>query len=292
MTRSARYCSNPLMVKRADEQEEPEDPEVTYIKKQFKLLLYRLQLLPDSVRARLQGHLTQVLLSTTVTMETPRGKLSFVTLGRSGAGRGMTMLTKQPVTIDWIDRFEPGSVFWDVGANVGVYTLYAALRGDTRVVAFEPAAVNYFLLTANCEANGFDDRVQCLLAGLGSRNTLATLEVSQFAPADSFGFRNKEHRGYRGRQAALIFSMDQLVEEHGLPCPRYIKIDVPGLLEDILAGAARTLQRPELREIHIEARDSSSSGRRILETLKRSGLVPLESHAHGNTTDMTFVRER
>ena len=276
------------MVKRADEQEEPEDPEVTYIKKQFKLLLYRLNLLPEAARARLQGHLAQVLLSKTATMQTPKGNLSFVTLGRIGAGRGMRMLTKQPMTIDWIDRFEPQSVFWDVGANVGIYTLYAALRGDTRVVAFEPAAVNYFLLTANCEANGFDDRVQCLLAGLGNHNTLATLEVSQFAPGDSFGFRNKE-RGYRGRQAAQLFSMDQLVDEYGLPSPHYIKIDVPGLLEDILAGAARTLKRPELREVHLEARESSSSGKRVVETLKRSGLVPVASHEHGST-DIIFAR--
>jgi len=35
----------------------------------------------------------------------------------------------------------PGSVFWDIGANVGVLTLYAATRGDLRVWAFEPAAV-------------------------------------------------------------------------------------------------------------------------------------------------------
>jgi FkbM family methyltransferase len=277
------------MVKRPDEPEDPEDPEVSYIKKQFKLLLYRLNLLPEPVRARLQGHLAQVLLSKTATMETPRGKLSFVTLGRVGAGRGMTMLTKQPLTIEWIDAFEPGSVFWDVGANVGVYTLYAALRGDTRVVAFEPAAVNYFLLASNCEANAVDERVQCLLAGLGRETGLATLEVSQFAPAESFGFRNKEHRGFRGRQTAPIFSMDQLVDVYGLPCPNYVKIDVPGLSEDILAGAARTLQRPELREVHIEAREDSAGGRRVAETLKRSGLVPRASDRHG-ATDITFVR--
>ena len=279
------------MVKRLDEPEEPEDPEVTYIKKQFKLLLYRLNLLPEAVRARLQGHIAQVLLSKTATMETPRGNLSIVTLGRIGAGRGMKMLTKQPMTIEWIDTFEPGSVFWDVGANVGVYTLYAGLRGDTRVVAFEPAAVNYMLLTANCEANGFDDRVQCLLAGLGNVNAVATLEVSQFAAGDSFGFMNKDYRHYRGRQAAMIFSTDQLVEEYGLPCPNYLKIDVPGLSEAILAGAARTLGRSELREIHIEAREDSKGGRRIRDLLNGSGFVATRSEEHGST-DVIFVRRQ
>ncbi len=278
------------MVNRADKPEEAEDPEAVYIKKQFKLLLYRLQLLPAALRASVQGHLTEVLLTNTITMETPTGNLSFVALGRSGARRGVTMLTKQPVTIEWIDRFRPNSVFWDVGANVGVYTLYAALRGDTRVVAFEPAAVNYFLLAANCEANRFDDRVQCLLAGLSNERAVASLEVSQFNAAQSFSFLGKEDRPYRGRQAALVFSMDQLVEEFGLACPNYIKIDVPGLSEEILLGGARTLRRLEVREVHIEVRETSSGGKRMVDALKRCGLVPTGSHAHGSS-DTIFVRE-
>ena len=268
---------------------EPEDPEEGYIRKQFKLLLFRLQRLPEGLRARVQGHLTQVLLRQTVAVETPRGPLTFVTLGRAGGGRGMTMLTKQPATIEWIDRFRPDSVFWDVGANVGVYTLYAALRGDTRVVAFEPAAVNYFLLSANCEVNGFDSRAQCLLVGLGRDKTVGQLEVSQFAGAQSFSFRGKTHRPYAGRQAALILSMDQLVEEYGLPCPNYIKLDVPGLTSAILEGGARTLRRREVREIHVEASEESARGRRIIELLTDSGFQLAGTHAHGST-DLTFVR--
>ena len=44
-------------------------------------------------------------------------------------------------------------------------------QGDLR---FEPAAVNYFLLSANCEANHLDDNVTCLLLGIGSEKTIAT----------------------------------------------------------------------------------------------------------------------
>lgn len=259
------------------------------IRKQFKLLLARLDALPDSLRAREQGHLTQQMLARTVAMETPRGRLLFVPLGRRGGGRGITMLKKQPATIAWIDSFQPNSVFWDVGANVGVYSLYAALRGDTRVMAFEPAAVNYFLLTANCEANGFDGRVQCVLAGLGKHQALATLEVSQFAAGMSFSFRAKRDTAYPGRQAALILSVDHLVEDYGIACPNYIKIDVPGVSEAVIAGAARTLKRSEVREVHIEVRANSSGGRRIVEALGACGLVPSGSHSHGST-DVTFSR--
>ena len=148
-------------------QQGADDPEEDYVKKQFGLLMYRLQKLAPRARARLQSDFTQKMIDSTLAVETPKGPLSFVLLGKTSAGRAMTVLTKQPATIEWIDSFQPGSVFWDIGASVGVFSVYAALATDTRVVAFEAAAVNYYLLSANCEANKLEDRVDCLLVGVG-----------------------------------------------------------------------------------------------------------------------------
>ena len=267
----------------------PEDLESKFIKKEIQVLLYHLQALEPVTRARLQGDLTQTLLERTMSVDTPRGPVSFVTLNRASAGRAATMLTKQPATIEWIDRFQPNGVFWDIGANVGVFSLYAALRGDTGVVAFEPAAVNYFMLAANCEINRFEDRVRCVLAGLGRTKSLAYLASSQFAGAASFGFGGKKAQVFEGRQTAIILTIDQVVEEFGSPCPNYLKIDVPGLTEDILAGGERTLSRPDVREVHVEASETSSSGRRVIEALKRAGLCLDRSSAHGSS-DLTFIR--
>jgi len=159
--------------------QDPDDPEEDYVKKQFGLLMYRLQKLPPRSRAKLQSDFTQKMIDSTLSVGTPKGTLSFVLLGKTSAGRAMTVLTKQPATIAWIDSFEPGSIFWDIGASVGVFSVYAALATDTRVVAFEPAAVNYYLLSANCEANKLQDRVDCLLVGVGRQRSIAKLEVSQ-----------------------------------------------------------------------------------------------------------------
>src|ERR1051325_5936164 len=140
-------------------QHDPPDPidlEERWLKKEFGLLQHHLDGLAGRSRAHLQSEFTQALVGRTHIVDTPAGSLSFVLLGRTAAGRALTILTKQPATIQWIDSFLPNSVFWDVGANVGVYTLYAARRGAAQVVAFEPAAVNYFLLAAHCEANGLD----------------------------------------------------------------------------------------------------------------------------------------
>jgi FkbM family methyltransferase len=270
--------------------EEADDAEEDYVKKQFGLLLYRLQKLAPRSRARLQSDFTQKMIDSTLAVETPKGTLSFVLLGKTSGGRAMTVLTKQPATIEWIDSFQSGSVFWDIGASVGVFSVYAALATDTRVVAFEPAAVNYYLLSANCEANKLQDRVDCLLVGVGRQRSIARLEVSQFRPARSFSFRGKRDQPYESRQAAVVLSIDELVEEYGVPCPNYIKIDAPGASEDIIAGATRTFRRPEVRQIHLEVRDSSKGGQRILDMLNQSGFAPIGKDTHGGSADVTFAR--
>jgi FkbM family methyltransferase len=265
------------------------ETEESYIKKQFSLLQFRLRQLPAPVSAHMRGRFALSLMEQPLVVDTPRGPLSFVVLGRLSAGRGAKVLTKQEATISWIDSFLPNSVFWDVGANVGVYTLYAARRGDVEVVAFEPAAVNYFLLTANCEANQFDRRVRCLLMGLGRSKEIADLEVSQFEPASSFTFRAKRN-AFPGRQAALVMSMDELIDQFALPCPNYIKVDVPGLTDDIFAGGQRVLANPQLRQIHVEASMQAKAGRRLAEMLGGFGFVPLAEHGEGGGSDITFGR--
>jgi len=263
-----------------------ESSEEDYVKKQFALLLYRLRRL-DSLRGRTQGALVQTLLDELLTVDTPKGAVSFVTMGKTAAGRMATILTKQPGTIAWIDNFVPNSVFWDVGANVGVFTLYAGLRRDTRIVAIEPAAVNYFTLAANCEANGLGDVADCLLVGLGRTRQLGRLDVSQFSGAQSFKFTDGER--HPGRQAALVLPLDTLIEDFDLPCPNYIKIDVPAMTEAIIEGGARTWQRPEVRSIHVEASDESSTGRRILASLAQYGFTVVSRSEHGSR-DLTLER--
>lgn len=253
-------------------------------------MLHRLRGLPANERSRNQGAFTRELLMKPLAVDTRYGAIQFVLLSETAAGRALGLLQKQPGTIEWIDSFEPNSVFWDIGANIGVYTLYAARRGDIRVAAFEPAAVNYFMLAANCEVNRFEDRVDCLLAGLSNERALARLGVSQFAPGDSFSFREKKGREEPSRQAALVVTMDQLITDYGLPCPNYIKIDVPSLTEKIVAGGQELLRKPDVRALHIETKEETQSGRNIAAMLKEAGFLPSTRHTHRSTTDVTFTR--
>jgi hypothetical protein len=71
-------------------------------------------------------------------------------------------------------------------------------------------------------------------------------------------------------QAVEVWTIDEFIASYNVPRPNYIKIDVPGLTQQILAGARRTLAHPALREIQVEAREHKG-GRVIAERLAPLG---------------------
>ena len=72
--------------------------------------------------------------------------LKFVDLNWITRFRINTFATKEPETLAWIDTFENKTVFWDIGANVGLYSCYAVKRHNCKVCAFEPSIFNLELL--------------------------------------------------------------------------------------------------------------------------------------------------
>ena len=67
------------------------------------------------------------------------------------------MLTKEPETIKWINNFETDSVFFDIGANIGIYTLYSAITIQNEVYAFEPHAASYKNLLDSINLNNLNN---------------------------------------------------------------------------------------------------------------------------------------
>jgi len=201
------------------------------------------------------------------TVATSRGPIKFYCLGALPLWRVRTLFTKEPETIEWIDSFAEGDVFWDIGANVGIYSLYAAARRGIRVVAFEPAAGNYYLLNRNIELNGIDDRVEAYCIALSDESGIRALNMqmtelggalSSFGePIDNFGKRFTP--GFR--QGMIGYTVDAFVAAFHPPFPNHIKIDVDGIEDRIIAGAVKTLADPRVKSLSIEldsARESET----------------------------------
>ena len=73
--------------------------------------------------------------------------------------RAKTFLTKEPDTIEWIEKFNEKDVFLDVGANIGIYSLYAAKK-VSKVWALEPESLNYAMLNLNILITNYHQKLQ------------------------------------------------------------------------------------------------------------------------------------
>jgi FkbM family methyltransferase len=194
-------------------------------------------------------------------VDLPDGKsLYFMTSTALLQARALSVLSKEPDTIQWIDRFKTDEVFWDVGANVGVFGLYAARRRGIRVVAFEPSADNYMVLCRNVEMNKLDEHITPYCIALAGKTELGMLNIASMsmgAAWNQFGRRGETSRYWSSPnnvyvQGMVGYAIDDFISYFQPPFPTHLKIDVDGLEWQILQGGRQTLCDPRLKSIMVE----------------------------------------
>lgn len=192
--------------------------------------------------------------------------------------RAESFLSKEPETLAWIDSFAPGSVLYDVGANVGTYSIYAARRDRAgQVVALEPESQNYAALNRNIALNRLDDRIRAFNLALSDETKLGPLRLSvlETGGANHTFDRPLDHEGrpWEGlfHQGALSFTLDELIERFSPPFPNHIKIDVDGLEPKIIAGGRRTLRDSRVYSLLIEVNEGSPEFESMLRELEAMG---------------------
>lgn len=213
-----------------------------------------------------------------VTVSKGQYKLRFSTPTFIPYWRAQTFFTKEPETLEWIDGFFPDDVLYDIGANVGVYTIYAAVTGKAKkVISFEPESQNYALLNENVFINNLADRVVCLNIALSNANRLDYLYLSRFSPGEamhSFGapvdFRRVE-APKTFKQGMISYSLDSFIKTYGAEFPNHLKIDVDGLEKEIIEGARKTLGDPRLKSVLIEINEELEEDMLMIEDLKTIG---------------------
>lgn len=168
--------------------------------------------------------------------------------------------TKEPETLDWIDTWmRDGDVFFDIGANIGVYTVYAALRHPrAHVIAFEPEYANLHLLRDNIVENGLQGRVEVYSIALSNRSGISQLHIQDFTPGAALHTESRDTLSVTRTQHPVVWhegicalTLDRFCGETGLQ-PQCIKIDVDGTELEVLEGGVRTLASPRLRSLIIE----------------------------------------
>ena len=160
--------------------------------------------------------------------------------------RAETFWTKEPETIEWIKGFK-GGTFYDVGANIGVYSLYcAAIHPGMMIIALEPLPANHIALSENIRLNGFDIIVMPI--AVGSRPINIKLEIADNIPGAS---------GSQVDENGDIPIIQQRLDMFGCIRPDYIKIDIDGQELGVLQGATEVLKNVKSVLVEIHPKDAA-----------------------------------
>jgi FkbM family methyltransferase len=181
--------------------------------------------------------------------------------------------TKEPETVAWIEQnLRPDDVLFDIGANVGAYSLVAAsIRPGCRVFAFEPSFSTFASLSRNIHLNGLAGRVVPLQIALSDRTGMIEFQYRDLrAGAAEHASDGDARFDPVYRQPTLGYRLDDFIAELGLPLPNLVKIDVDGGEERVLAGAPKLLASAGLRSLQIELAQDRS--RALVELIERAGL--------------------
>lgn len=144
-----------------------------------------------------------------------------------------------------------GQTCFDVGANVGYYSLLAAavVGPSGRVVAFEPDRRNLALLEGNLRLNGLTN-VTIVEQAVSRSSGAAVLMVSSFDPSRHTIVEANGPKGDERRQITSV-SLDEWCETHGI-YPDVMKIDIEGAEGLLVEGGRRVLADPRVRTVLME----------------------------------------
>jgi len=206
-------------------------------------------------------------------------ELIYSTPNRVCKWRVQTLFDKEPDTINWLRRLTSNDVLLDVGANVGMYSIFAALAQKSKVIAFEPESQNFAQLCKNIELNKLHNQIIPFCAGLSDETGLSRLHLSQFlwdggsschSLNEEVGFDLKpRHSDFV--QGVVSYEIDKAVKEGMMPIPQFIKIDVDGFEHKVIEGALLTLKKPEVRSLCIEVNGNLEEHKKMLSKLEKLG---------------------
>jgi len=216
-------------------------------------------------------------------------KFKFITPNSINRFRIDTFATKEPETLEWIDSFKKNTVFWDIGANIGLYSCYAAKVNSCKVFAFEPSIFNLELLGRNIFLNKLVDKIIIIPIPLNDKLLENTLNMSSTEWGGSQSTFAQDYT-YDGSNLIKNFefktvgvSMDEAISLFQLPSPDYIKIDVDGKEHLILKGGINTLKNVKSLLVEVDEKFEIQK-KNTTEYLKKSGFV-LKDKKHSKLFD-------
>jgi FkbM family methyltransferase len=211
--------------------------------------------------------------------------------------RATSFSTKEPDTLTWLDAIPEGAVFWDVGANVGLYSIYAAKKLKAKVFAFEPSVFNLELLARNIFLNALQRDITIVPVALSDGIGPSMFKMSSTAWGGALSTFGQDFDQHGGKLSSVFeyqtmgIPMNDAIRLLDIPAPRFIKIDVDGIEHFILRGGAEVLKSVESVMIEIND-DFSEQAEESARHLQNAGLTLLRkcSMDAGNQYNQWWIR--
>ena len=198
---------------------------------------------------------------------------------------------KEPGTVEWIEEwFKPGDVLYDIGANVGAYSLvtFRFLNGGTQVYAFEPGFVTFPQLCRNIHLNGAGQAIVPFQVALGDSTAITAFHYQNLLPGGALHALGESIDQYGNpfqpvfTSPTLSYRLDDFVSQFSLPPPNHVKLDVDGTEYQVLKGAEKALTNPQLRTVLLEVSEEHPHTMDVVSLLETKDFV-LHSRRDGNS---------
>lgn len=191
--------------------------------------------------------------------------------------RATTFFHKEPETIKWINSFKQGEIFLDVGANIGIYSLYAGSKGIT-TIAVEPDALNNALLNLNINLNLLSKKILAFSLAFHEEQKYSTLNIKKIqwgGALNSFDnckdYLNKTYLPSH-KQGVFGDTIDNFLNQLEKKI-NHIKIDVDGNEYFVLRGAKNALDSKFLKTILIELNTNHPDYKKSIDLIVSMGFV-------------------
>jgi len=195
-----------------------------------------------------------------------------------------------------MDALRPGDCAWDVGAEIGLYSLYTSAKvgADGEIVAIEPAGDAFERLQDHLHLN----RVRNVRAfRLALSDAEGTLELYREGTGYAPTLRNSAEilAGHTQVERVQVATGDGLRRQLGLRAPRAVKVDVEGAEYAALQGLRQTLAQPECVllccEIHPRIQPPGITPEAIMAWVRDMGFTQQEVKPRDRDTTHLIARK-